>query len=355
MLFLLRKVAKHPNIQLVDKPGERKFHEGSVPLVGGISICMSIIYFLYNHPGVLPHVNLYSFSILVLVTIGAIDDKYDISFKFRMVVQAGLALVMIIFAGEQLTDLGNMFGFGAVSMPDYFAKVVTIFAVLGAINAFNMVDGIDGLLGGLASVTFAGLGLLFAMNGMDDYAYLCVVFIVVILPYILLNLGAFGRTRKVFMGDAGSMLIGFTVIFLLIAATQPLDSTEVMRPVTALWLIAVPLNDMVAIMYRRVRKGKSPFKPDREHLHHICQRIGLNSTQTLLAICGISLACASFGILGELLDVPEAVMFYLFIAFFIAYAVLLSYIWRVVKKIRSYKRFIRLSKHCRVKRRLRSS
>ena len=95
---------------------------------------------------------------------------------------------------------------------------------------------------------------------------LYVVFIVAIIPYILMNLGILGRERKVFMGDAGSMMIGFTVIWLLLGASQD-PSGSLMRPITALWLIAVPLMDMAAIMFRRVRRGVSPFKPDREHLH----------------------------------------------------------------------------------------
>lgn len=92
----------------------------------------------------------------------------------------------------------------------------------------------------------------------------------------MMNLGILGRERKVFMGDAGSMMIGFAVIWLLLGASQdPLET--MMRPITALWLIAVPLMDMAAIMFRRVRRGDSPLKPDREHLHHIFQRLGFTS------------------------------------------------------------------------------
>jgi len=347
MLFFLRKVAKHPMVGLVDKPNERKFHKGAVPLVGGISICLSILYFLYNNPAILPHSMLYSLSIMVLVGVGALDDKFDISFKLRLVVQIALAIVVMLYADFQLVNLGNFLGFGYVHLPLPIGGIITVFAVLGAINAFNMVDGIDGLLGGLASVTFGGLGVLFLMHGSLNLAYLCLVFIVIMLPYILLNLGLLGRRRKVFMGDAGSMLIGFTVIFLLIVATQPATDKEILRPVTALWLIAVPLMDMAAIMHRRLRRGDSPFKPDREHLHHIFQRIGYNSRQTLLIICGIALVFAAIGITGEVLKIPESIMFYLFVVFFALYAVLLNYIWRVVKRIRCVKRLYRFKRSIR--------
>lgn len=344
MLFSLRKIARLPFIELVDKPNERKQHQGAVPLVGGISICLSIVYFLYNNPDFFPHSSLYALSIVILVAIGVVDDKYDISVKFRMSVQAGLAIIVMSLTNLQLIHLGNMFGFGYMILPSIIGQIITVLAVIGAINAFNMVDGIDGLLGGLAIVTFATLGLLFKFNGMHNYAYLCLVFVVVILPYILFNLGGFGRTRKVFMGDAGSMLIGFTVIWLLLAATQSLDNSPAMRPVTALWLIALPLMDMVAIMFRRVRRGDSPFKPDREHLHHIFQRIGFNSTKTLLAICSLSLLGAAIGVFGEILNVPESVMFYLFILVFAIYATALSYIWKITKKLRSVRRLVRIKK-----------
>ena len=130
------------------------------------------------------------------------------------------------------------------------------------------------------------------------------------------------------------MLIGFTVIWLLLLSSQN-GSTPPLRPVTALWLIAVPLMDMAAIMIRRVRRGDSPFKPDREHLHHIFQRLGLNSVQTLIAICSIAALYAGFGIYGEIANISEYVMFWAFIVCFIFYLTLLSSVWRITAFIRA--------------------
>ncbi|WP_232012594.1 UDP-N-acetylglucosamine--undecaprenyl-phosphate N-acetylglucosaminephosphotransferase [Vibrio aphrogenes] len=330
VLFLLRKWAK--KVGLVDKPNERKLHKGAVPLVGGIAISFTFLYFLFNNDHLLYEVNLYAISILTLVVVGALDDKYDLSFKLRFAIQALLSVSMMAMANLQLHALGNVFGYGSVDL-GYLGYVVTVFAVIGAINAFNMVDGIDGLLGGLSMVTFGGLGFMLLYDGQYNLSYLCLVLIVIILPYILLNLGAFGRKRKVFMGDAGSMVIGFTVIWFLLVASQN-GTKPPLRPVTALWLIAVPLLDMAAIMIRRMRRGCSPFKPDREHLHHIFQRLGLNSTQTLVAICSIAMLFAAFGIYGEIVNIPEYIMFYLFIGCFITYTLLLSYVWRITAKIR---------------------
>ncbi|CAK6712092.1 UDP-GlcNAc:undecaprenylphosphate GlcNAc-1-phosphate transferase [Vibrio harveyi] len=327
----MRKVAKQ--IGLVDKPNARKLHTGAVPLVGGISICLVLAQYLTFNPNTIEHSWLYLICICTLTIVGAIDDKTDLSFKVRLGIQAILSIVMMKVAGLELNNLGDMFGIGEVSL-GWAGSLITIVAVIGAINAFNMVDGIDGLLGGLSIVTFGALAFLLQVDSQHGLAYLCVVIIVAMLPYIFMNLGILGRERKVFMGDAGSMMIGFTVIWLLLGVSQTENSEPLMRPVTALWLIAVPLMDMAAIMIRRIRRGNSPFKPDREHLHHIFQRLGLGPKQTLAAICLIATLYASFGIFGEATNISELTMFSLFIVFFILYALILSHIWQITSLIR---------------------
>lgn len=330
-LFVMRKVARY--IGLVDKPNKRKLHIGAVPLVGGISICIVLAQYLVFRPEALQHSWLYLSSIVLLTFVGALDDKFDISFKIRIGIQGALSLIVMDTAGVELTSLGNMFGFGHVTL-GWAGSVVTILAVIGAVNAFNMVDGIDGLLGGLSIVTFGGLGYLMSVGGQEQIAYLCLVIIVAMVPYILMNLGLLGRKRKVFMGDAGSMMIGFTVIWLLLGVSQA-ESKPMMRPVTALWLIAVPLMDMAAIMIRRIRRGDSPFKPDREHLHHIFQRLGLSSGKTLIVICGFATLLAGFGIYGEINQISEPLMFYSFIVCFLIYVTLLTNVWKITSFVRS--------------------
>lgn len=319
ILFLMRKVAR--KVGLVDKPSGRKLHSGYIPLVGGISICITIINYIYSHPDMINHSSLYMLCICGLTAVGALDDRFDLSVKIRMLVQALISVAMIYFANAELHSLGNLLGFGIIEL-GILGGLVTVFAVIGCINAFNMVDGIDGLLGGLSIVTFGSVGILLSLSGEQSLSYLCLLLVVCMIPYILMNLGLVGHKRKVFMGDAGSMMIGFTVIWLLIGASQA-EGNPIIRPVTALWLIAVPLMDMVSIMIRRVKQGKSPFKPDRDHLHHICQRLGLSSLQTLGLICFISSVFAGIGILGEIFLLPEYIMFYSFIAAFIGYLVIL--------------------------------
>ena len=327
----MRKVAR--TVGLVDKPSGRKMHQGNIPLVGGVAICITIVNYIYTHQGMINHANLYMLCICSLTAIGALDDRFDLSVKIRMLVQALISVAMIYFANSELHSLGNLLGFGVIEL-GMLGGLITVFAVIGCINAFNMVDGIDGLLGGLSIVTFGSVGMLLSLSGEQSLSYLCLLLVVCMVPYILMNLGLVGHKRKVFMGDAGSMMIGFTVIWLLIGASQTPGNTMI-RPVTALWLIALPLMDMVAIMIRRIQQGKSPFKPDRDHLHHICQRLGCSSRQTLALICTIAAIFAGIGMLGEILQLPEYVMFYAFLVLFAIYLTVLTNHWQFTDFIKA--------------------
>ncbi|PKH20165.1 undecaprenyl-phosphate alpha-N-acetylglucosaminyl 1-phosphate transferase [Enterobacterales bacterium CwR94] len=291
LLFAARKVARR--VGLVDKPNARKHHQGHIPLVGGVSVYLALWILYVMQPGWLPDFSVYLFCASVLLFVGVLDDRFDLPVMPRIGVQALMAAIMM-WNGLYLSSLGAIL-FGYEFTLGIFGYAVTLFAVIGAVNAFNMVDGIDGLLGALSCVTFGALGIVFSMGGRSELALWCTCLMVACLPYILLNLGIpWGRKFKVFMGDAGSTLIGFTVIWLLIIATQGPEA--VMRPVTALWLIAVPLMDMLRVMIARVRRGDSPFKPDREHLHHVLMRMGFSGRGTLAVMVSAALLLAVTGI-----------------------------------------------------------
>ena len=314
-LYIFRKIGKV--VGLVDKPNERKKHDGSIPLVGGVSICFTVVHYLYFNPVLDGYNNLFIASIIILTGLGAVDDRFDVSFKFRILVQALISIVMIHYSGIMLSDLGNLFSLGDIEL-GWLGWPVTVIAVVGAINAFNMVDGIDGLLGGLSIVTFASVAVLMNWTGQEGKLYISLLFLVAIIPFIFLNLGIIGRERKVFMGDAGSMMIGFTVVWLLLGASQE-QSVNTIRPVTCLWLIAIPLFDMASIVLRRLGRGHSPFYPDRDHIHHILQRFKFSDLKSLTIICGVAVILCGFGVIGEIYNVAEVVMFVAFIFTFIVY------------------------------------
>ncbi|EBI4921789.1 UDP-N-acetylglucosamine--undecaprenyl-phosphate N-acetylglucosaminephosphotransferase [Salmonella enterica] len=336
-IFLARKVAI--KIGLVDKPNFRKRHQGVIPLVGGISVFAGICFMFGLSDYYIPHLSLYLICAGVLVFVGAMDDRFDISVKIRAVVQAVIAVVMMVIAKLHLGSLGYIFGPWELVLGP-FGYFLTLFAVWAAINAFNMVDGIDGLLGGLSSVSFAAMGLILWFDGQTSLAMWCFAMIAAILPYIMLNLGILGRRYKVFMGDAGSTLIGFTVIWLLLETTQ--GKTHSISPVTALWIIAIPLMDMVAIMYRRLRKGMSPFSPDLQHIHHLVMRAGFTSRQAFVLITLAAAILAGVGVTAEYSHfVPEWVMLVLFLLAFFLYGYCIKRAWKVARFIKRVKRRLR--------------
>ncbi len=340
-LFSSRKVAK--KIGLVDKPNYRKRHYGAIPLVGGISIYVSLCCVFFITDQDIPYFGLYLVCAGLLVFVGALDDRFDISVKIRVTVQAIVAIIMMIFSGNYLQSFGHIWGSLEVNLGS-LGYLVTLFAVWAAINAFNMVDGIDGLLGGLSCVAFGALGILLLLNGRFALAFWCMAMMITITPYILLNLGVLGRRYKVFMGDAGSTLIGFTAIWLLLQTSQ--GNNPAIKPVTALWIIAIPLMDMIAIMYRRLRKGISPFSPDRQHIHHMIMRAGFTSHQALVLITLAAVALAVVGIIGERLNfIPEWLMLMLFLfTYLLLYGYCIKRAWILARFIKRIKRHTGYSK-----------
>ena len=336
-LFFARKVAKR--VGLVDKPNFRKRHQGLIPLVGGISVYAGICFTFGIANYYIPHAALYLACAGVLVFVGVMDDRFDISVKIRALIQALIAIVMMTVGKLYLSSLGYIFGTWEMVLGP-FGYLLTLFAIWAAINAFNMVDGIDGLLGGLSCVSFAAIGIILWFDGQISLAMWCFAMIAAILPYILLNLGVLGRRYKVFMGDAGSTFIGFTLIWILLETTQ--GKTHPISPVTALWIIAIPLMDMVAIMYRRLRKGMSPFSADRQHIHHLIMRAGFTSRQAFVLITFAAAVLASIGVAAEYSHfVPEWVMLALFLLSFFLYGYCIKRAWKVARLIKRVKRRIR--------------
>jgi len=332
-IFILIPLAH--KIGLVDKPHGRKQHVGSIPLIGGISIFSGVAITLLIFG--LPQDNHWYYLLCggSIVLLGVFDDFLDLSVKLRLCAQLVIGAVMVYGLQLYLANLGDLVGLGDVKL-GYIGIPLTLIAVIAAINAFNMIDGIDGLAGMLSGVSFVSLTLMMGIGGQLEHALLPMVLVFALIPYLLFNLDLIGKGKgKIFMGDAGSMLIGLSVIWLLIIGSQ--SSTASFRPVTALWVIAVPLMDMVAIMIRRVRKGQSPFMADREHLHHIFLRLGLTSRQALVLITSLASMLATIGIVGEYLMVPDLVMLLLFLVVFSLYSLSLQYIWRITRFIKRYK------------------
>lgn len=325
-LVLLRPVAVR--VRLLDMPDHRKVHIGSVPLVGGLSAFSGLFLAWMLVMPMDQGYSVFFFCSLMLVLIGAVDDARDLPAKFRLFAQVLLGILLVAGSGLHLDTFGDLLGFGQIQFGLLVGSLITVAAVIGATNAFNMMDGIDGLAGSMSLVALLSLAYLFNLQpGFELELALSLGIAVALIPYLAANLQIFWFRQKIFMGDAGSIFIGFAIVWLLINGTQAEEPA--MRPVTALWIIALPLMDMVAIMIRRARNGQSIMVPDREHLHHVFLRAGFSQTQALACIVFAATLLAMVGLVGELFLVPEWMMFAAFLGIFTVYGRLLSNVWRL--------------------------
>jgi len=319
------------NIGLVDKPSHRKKHDGNVPLVGGISIFIAIVIgFLTTQMDLNLQKNLL-LAMLIVVGIGVLDDHQDLSCKSRIIFHIIASLVIVTIDGVVLNSLGWIFGFMEFKLHAW-SIFFTVFAVIGVMNAINMSDGIDGLSGALSFITLLFISYFSYMGGHADYFMLSLLFCSVLIPFLLFNLGVFGESRKIFMGDAGTTLLGLVIAVFLIALSQ--GDSAAFPPVTALWLLAIPLIDTMTVSLRRVMKGKSPFKADREHLHHFFVRSGISDRKALMIIVVLSFGMTSLGTWMHINNVAEWKMFVLFLLFFFLYLFLSMHAWKVMRFIK---------------------
>jgi UDP-GlcNAc:undecaprenyl-phosphate GlcNAc-1-phosphate transferase len=325
-----------PHVGLVDLPSERKKHDGAIPLIGGLSIFTGVLIASSLFVEQSQLLNLYLISSALLVFIGTMDDIYDLSVAPRMIFQGIVATVMVFGAGIYIYEFGDLFLIGNIDIGGY-GMIFTMLACIAAINAFNMIDGIDGLAGSMSIISISSIAILTLLANNNADVLLPLILVVAIIPYLFYNVSTRNpNSKKIFMGDAGSMFMGLTVMWLLVLGSQTQGSQDAsFRPIAALWIIAVPLMDMFAIMIRRIRKGDSPFKADNGHLHHICMRAGLSSRQSLRVISAFSVVLALIGVAGEYFLVDEWIMLTLFAALFVCYSYALQHAWKFVRVINS--------------------
>ncbi|MGL5489479.1 MAG: UDP-N-acetylglucosamine--undecaprenyl-phosphate N-acetylglucosaminephosphotransferase [Shewanella sp.] len=326
-ILVLRSTAQR--IGLVDVPNARKVHVGAVPLVGGIAVSFGVL--MATLFGLNPHNPMISILLLGgvgMVIMGAIDDAKDISPWLRLLFQTILIALVCYYGKTSLHSFGNLFTFGDIKIPTIVAWPVTILAVCAAINAYNMMDGIDGLAGSMAAISLAALGYTLYPVA-QDISRFCWVIVIALIPYLMINLTIPPFSRKIFLGDAGSMFLGFIIGVLVLYGSQQSNGHNAFNPVTALWIIGLPLMDMLGIMVRRIRKGQSPLRPDRNHLHHILLHAGLSSKQSLLLMVLINSLIVTCGFLLESNSAPQWLMMTLYLVLFMTYSLCLAYAWKL--------------------------
>ncbi|WP_241973651.1 undecaprenyl-phosphate alpha-N-acetylglucosaminyl 1-phosphate transferase [Aliidiomarina shirensis] len=349
------------SVGLTDKPCSRKAHMGEVPLTGGLSIYITVFIvwcFGVAFSGVLLATML---ATSIIVATGIIDDRFDLPVLTRIVVQIIASGILVVGAGVEINSLGNLLNLGEVEL-GVFSVPFTIFAIMVAMNAYNMIDGIDGLLGSIALVTFGGIAVLSVIYGHPEALFFSLVAVFALIPFLYRNLQKTGsRVDQIFMGDAGSMFIGLLSIWLIAIMLSPemskeyvlkfgnmftiSDTREPIRAVTALWLVTIPIMDMVGIMVRRMMKGQSPLRPDRNHLHHIFMRAGFSPREALVIIFASACFWAAVGILLEYFKVADVVILLIYLSVFVLYLFCLKFSWRLVVWFRRWMQIEKKLKH----------
>ena len=270
---------------------------------------------------------------MILVTIGLLDDLHELSPSIRFAAQIFAAALMATWGGVILNDFGLLVSDSFVVTLSWLALPVTVFATVGVINALNMVDGVNGLAGSVSLVAVASMIIIAVESGDALATHWLGIVSVVLLAFLFFN-WRFRKPALSFMGDSGSMLIGFVLAWNLINLSQ--GEQRAMAPVTALWLFAIPLIDNLTMMVRRMRKGKSPFAADCEHFHHLLQCAGIGKFQTTVAITLMSILYAGFGLYGHFTGIPEHIMFFLFLALFFAHLFIIMRAWKTMRFLKRH-------------------
>lgn len=303
--------------RLFDMPDERKIHTGAIPRLGGISFAPTILFslafisaiaylgYLYGFrippdsiPRITPDFYLLTCGLIILYLTGIKDDLIGVQYYSKFIVQI-IAAVLLPISGLWINNFYGLFGIHELT--PWIGIPLTIFVIVFITNAINLIDGIDGLASGLSGTALLVLGYLFLHNQMWTYAMLCFSTLGVLIPFFYYNV--FGKAeygRKIFMGDTGSLTLGYLLAFLCIryAAYNPNIAPYCKSAILISFsTLIVPIFDVVRVVLLRFRRRKSLFSPDKNHIHHKFLEMDSCPRKVLLYILAISWAFSSMNII----------------------------------------------------------
>lgn len=293
--------------RLYDVPDARKEHTMPVPRLGGLSffpvILMSMflvigfrLYFWDMDTSSLSFNMLYEYLFLfvgmtLLYLVGVCDDLVGVGYRYKFAVQIAAAFLLVL-SGNWFDSFGGLFGI--YSVPVWMGMPFTVFIVVYITNAINLIDGIDGLASGLCCIALSVLSVIFFLRGQYVYALLAICTLGILMPFWCYNVfGNANRGHKLFMGDAGSLTLGYVISFLIIhmSVTNEVSPT-LSNPymVIAFSTVLVPLLDVIRVVLHRLREHKNPFLPDKNHFHHKLLRTGMRVRVVMVTILGIAVS-----------------------------------------------------------------
>lgn len=310
---LLVKIALDKNI--VDNPNARKLQRKPVPVLGGISVFFGSVIglgcagFWYD----CSELFIVVVAMMIMLYTGTLDDILDLSPALRFLIEIFTVLLLVYIGGYSLNDFHGLWGIHQI--PQYVAVPLTVVAAVGIINAINLMDGVDGLSSGYCILTSIFFGVMFWAVGDWSLSILALVAAGSLIPFFLHNL--FGKTSKMFIGDGGTLVMGIVIsVFVMRTLThgtccEIYDAKHVGLIPFMLAVLSVPVFDTLRVMTTRILKRKSPFHPDKTHLHHMFIRLGCSHAATTLAILLLNLFVALCGWLSNLAGCSIDVQLYI--------------------------------------------
>ncbi len=312
-LLILIKFSKY--ISLVDVPNERKIHKKPIPIVGGIAIFLTLYFFSFflNINNLL---SIIIFSSFFILCIGILDDIFHLQPKYRIIFQFSITLY-VVYSGIYIHDIGQYLLINQYEL-GFIGIFLTFFSVMCLINAINFIDGIDGLATGIIIAILSNILILIFLDATlfeINFIYLLLTLLIV---FLFFNLGLFNR-YKVFLGDAGSTTLGFLIAFLLVYFTLP--ENRLFHPVLAIWIVALPMFDLLNVIIKRIFLKKNISLPDKYHIHHILMKLKFTQKQTLILLILTSIVLNLYGYYSysllssdvSLLSFPILYLFYFFV------------------------------------------
>ncbi|MBL7914335.1 MAG: putative undecaprenyl-phosphate N-acetylglucosaminyl 1-phosphate transferase [Bacteroidetes bacterium ADurb.Bin397] len=276
---------------LFDEPGERKAHKSSIPTLGGLAIFAGVVFsYTFWSAGFDTLSTQYIIAaIVVMFFIGIKDDIVELTAKKKLYGQLVSAVIIVMFANIRVTSLYGVFGI--YEIPYWFSVIFSIFTILTIINAFNLIDGIDGLAAGIGAIAAFTFGLWFYNYNQISLCILSFTLFSSLLAFLVYNFSP----ANIFMGDTGSLIIGLILAILAINfielsfASPPFAFPFRSSPAMAIAILIIPLFDTLRIFIVRVLQKKSPFKADRNHMHHVLLDLGLSHRGVSLTLYGVNI------------------------------------------------------------------
>ncbi len=272
---------------LFDVPDERKVHKREIPSLGGLGIFIGVlITFIIWSPNESLIAGEYKYvltSYMILFFMGLKDDLIVMEALPKLAIQIFIA-GLITYGGLRITSLYGLLGIYELNI--YISYALSMFFIVGITNAFNLIDGIDGLAGGLGGINCLTFGGLMYVYEQYDYAILAFAIGGSLLAFLRYNFSSY--PTKIFMGDTGSLLLGLSVAILSITFMNIGSNTEKLNvispPIVVLGIILIPVTDTLRVMVIRILEGRSPFSPDRNHIHHQFLASGVTHKMASIAL-----------------------------------------------------------------------